>query len=41
LVLKEQIGEYDVSRVFMDAKIGISLIYAKTLKAMHISLEVL
>jgi hypothetical protein len=31
LVLKEQIGMYDVDRIFMDAGSGINLIYAKTL----------
>jgi hypothetical protein len=31
LVLKAQIGGYDVERVFMDAESGINLIYAKTL----------
>jgi hypothetical protein len=31
LVLKAQIGAYDIDRVFMDAGSGISLIYAKTL----------
>jgi hypothetical protein len=41
LVLKAQIGTYDVDRVFMDAGSGINLIYAKTLRAMHISLEFL
>jgi hypothetical protein len=41
LVLKVQIGGYDVERVFMDAGSGINLIYAKTLRAMHISLEFL
>jgi hypothetical protein len=41
LVLKAQIGGYDVERVFMDAGSGINLIYAKTLQAMHISLEFL
>jgi hypothetical protein len=41
LVLKGQIGTYDVDRVFMDAGSGINLIYAKTLRAMHISLEFL
>jgi hypothetical protein len=41
LVLKAQIGGYDVERVFMDAGSGINLIYAKTLRAMHISLEFL
>jgi hypothetical protein len=39
LVLKAQIGTYDVDRVFMDA--GSNLIYTKTLRAMHISLEFL
>jgi hypothetical protein len=41
LVLKAQSGTYDVDRVFMDAGSGINLIYAKTLQAMHISLELL
>jgi hypothetical protein len=41
LVLKAQIGTYNVDRVFMDAGSGINLIYAKTLQAMHISLEFL
>jgi hypothetical protein len=41
LVLKAQIGTYDVDRVFMDAGSGINLIYAKTIRAMHISLEFL
>jgi hypothetical protein len=41
LVLKAQIGTYDVDRVFMDGGSGINLIYAKTLRAMHISLEFL
>jgi hypothetical protein len=41
LVLKAQIGGYDMDRVFMDAESGINLIYAKTLRAMHISLEFL
>jgi hypothetical protein len=31
LVLKAQIGIYDVDRVFMDVGSGINLIYAKTL----------
>jgi hypothetical protein len=39
IVLKAQIGGYDVGRVFMDAESGINLIYARTLKAMCISLE--
>jgi hypothetical protein len=38
LVLKAQIGTYDIDRVFMDAGSGINLIYTKTLRAMHISL---
>jgi hypothetical protein len=41
LVLKAQIGTYDIDRVFMDAGSGINLIYAKTLQAIHISLEFL
>jgi hypothetical protein len=41
LVLKAQIGGYDVERVFMDAGSGINLIYAKTLREMRISLEFL
>jgi hypothetical protein len=41
LVLKAQIGGYDMDRVFMDAGSGINLIYTKTLQAMHISLEFL
>jgi hypothetical protein len=32
LVLKAQIGTYDVDRIFMDAGSGINLIYAKTLR---------
>jgi hypothetical protein len=39
MVLKAQIGGYDVSRVFMDAGSGINLIYAQTLRAMNIPLE--
>jgi hypothetical protein len=39
MVLKAQIGGYDVGRVFMDAGSSINLIYARTLKAMCISLE--
>jgi hypothetical protein len=39
MVLKAQIGGYDVGRVFMDVGSGINLIYARTLKAMNISLE--
>jgi hypothetical protein len=41
LVLKARIGGYDVDRVFMDVGSGINLIYAKTLRAMRISLEFL
>jgi hypothetical protein len=41
LVLKAQIGTYDIDIVFMDAGSGINLIYAKTLRAMHIILEFL
>jgi hypothetical protein len=41
LVLKAQIGTYDVDGIFMDTGSGINLIYAKTLRAMHISLEFL
>jgi hypothetical protein len=39
MVLKAQIGGYDIGRVFMDAGSGINLIYARTLRAMSISLE--
>jgi hypothetical protein len=39
MVLKAQIGGYDIGRVFMDARSGINLIYTRTLKAMSISLE--
>jgi hypothetical protein len=39
MVLKAQIGGYDVGRVFMDAGSGINLIYVRTLQAMCISLE--
>jgi hypothetical protein len=41
LVLKAQIGGYNVDRVFIDVGSGINLIYAKTLWAMRISLEFL
>jgi hypothetical protein len=41
LVLKDQIRTYDIDRVFMVAGSGINLIYTKTLRAMHISLEFL
>jgi hypothetical protein len=39
MVLKAQIGGYDIGQVFTDAGSGINLIYARTLKAMSISLE--
>jgi hypothetical protein len=39
MVLKAQIGGYDIRRIFMDAGSGINLIYVRTLKAMSISLE--
>jgi hypothetical protein len=39
MVLKAQIGGYDIGRVFMDAGSGINLIYARMLRAMCISLE--
>jgi hypothetical protein len=39
MVLKAQIGGYDIGRVFMDAGSGINLIYARTVQAMNISLE--
>jgi hypothetical protein len=39
MVLKAQIRGYDVGRVFMDVGSDINLIYARTLKAMCISLE--
>jgi hypothetical protein len=39
MVLKAEIGGYDIGRVLMDAGSGINLIYARTLKAMRISLE--
>jgi hypothetical protein len=41
MVLKAQIGGYDIGIVFMDAGSGINLIYVRTLKAMSISLECL
>jgi hypothetical protein len=41
LVLKARIGGHDIDRVFMDAGSKINLIYAKTLRAIHISLEFL
>jgi hypothetical protein len=39
MVLKAQIGGYDIGRVFIDVGSGINLIYARNLKAMSISLE--
>jgi hypothetical protein len=39
MVLKAQIGGYNIGRVFMDAGSGINLIYARTLKAMCILLS--
>jgi hypothetical protein len=39
LVLKAQIGGYDIDRVFMDAGIRINLFYAKPLRKMHILLK--
>jgi hypothetical protein len=41
LVLKARIGGYDIDEVLMDAGSGINLIYAKTLRVMHISLKFL
>jgi hypothetical protein len=41
MVLKAQIGGYDIGRVFMDVGCGINLIYARTPKAMNISLNLL
>jgi hypothetical protein len=41
MVLKAQIKGYDVGRVFMDAGSSINLIYARALKAMNISLNLL
>jgi hypothetical protein len=41
MVLKAQIGGYDIGRVFMDIGSSINLIYARTLRAMNISLEFL
>jgi hypothetical protein len=41
MVLKAQIGGYNIGRVFMDAGSGINLIYTRTLKAMCIPLEIL
>jgi hypothetical protein len=39
MVLKAQIGGYDIGRVFMDVGSGINLIYARTLRAICISLD--
>jgi hypothetical protein len=39
MVLKAQIGGYDIGRVFIDVGSGINLIYARTLRAMCISLD--
>jgi hypothetical protein len=39
MVLKAQIGGYDIGRGFMDAGSGINLIYTRTLRAMCISLD--
>jgi hypothetical protein len=39
MVLKAQIGGYDVGRVFMDVGSGINLIYARTLRVINISLK--
>jgi hypothetical protein len=39
MLLKAQIRGYNIGRVFMDAGSGINLIYARTLKAMNISLD--
>jgi hypothetical protein len=39
MVLKALIRGYDIGRVFMDACIGINLIYVRILKAINISLE--
>jgi hypothetical protein len=36
MVLKAQIGGYNIGRVFMDTSSDINLIYARTLKAMSI-----
>jgi hypothetical protein len=41
VVLKTQIGGYDIVRVFMGVGSDINLIYARTLKAMNISLNLL
>jgi hypothetical protein len=39
MVLKAQIGGYNVGRVFMDAGSGINLIYGWTVRAMNISID--
>jgi hypothetical protein len=39
MVLKAQIGGYDIGQVFIDAGSVINLIYARMLQAMNISLE--
>jgi hypothetical protein len=39
MVLKAQIGGYNIGRVFTDAGNGINLIYERNLKAMNISLD--
>jgi hypothetical protein len=39
MVLKAQIGGYDIGQLFMDAGSSINLIYIRTLKAMSILLE--
>jgi hypothetical protein len=41
MVLKAQIGGYDIGRVLMDARSGTNLIYTWTLRAMNISLKFL
>jgi hypothetical protein len=41
MVLKAQIGGYNIGRVFMDAGSGINLIYGRTLRAMNISINFL
>jgi hypothetical protein len=39
MMLKAQIGGYDIGLVFMDASSGINLKYVRIMKAMSISLE--
>jgi hypothetical protein len=41
MVLKAEIEGYDAGRVFIDAGSGTNLIYARTLRAMNISLKFL